>query len=208
MRSLLLVFGLATALALTASGRAADDKKAFVPKDMEGWEGLKEYWSVTDDGAVVGSSEKQKGLKFNTFLCSKNKYKDFEMSFQVRLKDGGGNSGIQIRSKIHNQEKFAVTGPQADIGAGYWGSLYGENFGGMMKAAPKESQKEVKAKDFNDYYIKCVGKHVTIKINGTTTVDDDFPKMPEDGIIAFQMHAGGPMEVTFKNIVFKDLSAK
>lgn len=207
MRTLLMLAGLAGAFCLSAA-RAEDKKDAFVPKNLEGWECLNEYWSVTDDGSVVGSSEKQNGLKFNTFLCSKKKYKDFELSFQVRLKNGGGNSGIQIRSKIHNEKTFAVTGPQADIGANYWGSLYGENFGGMMQAASKESQKAVKAKDFNDYSIKCVGKHVTIKINGETTVDKDFEKMPDEGIIAFQMHAGVPMEVTFKNIVFKDLSAK
>src|SRR5262249_2483115 len=150
------------------AARAEDKKAPFVPKDLEGWEGLKEYWSVTDDGSVVGSSEKTKGLKFNTFLCSKKKYKDFEMSFQIRLKDGKGNSGVQIRSKIADEKVFAVAGPQADIGAGFWGSLYGERFGGMMQAASKESQTKVKPKDFNDYYIKCVGKHVTIKINGET----------------------------------------
>ena len=79
----------------------------------------------------------------------------------------------------------------------------------MMKASPPEVVKKVlKEKDFNDYYIKCVGKHVTIKLNGETTVDDDFPKMPESGIIAFQLHAGGSMEVVFRNIEFKDLSKK
>jgi hypothetical protein len=57
--------------------------------------------------------------------------------------------------------------------------------------------------------VKCVGKHVTIKVNGETTVDEDFEKMPLEGIIAFQIHAGVPtMEVTFKNIEFKDLSNK
>ena len=62
----------------------------------------------------------------------------------------------------------------------------------MMKAADaKLVKKMLKEKDFNDYYIKCVGKHVTIKLNGETTVDDDFAKMPDDGIIAWQLHAGG-----------------
>ena len=58
---------------------------------------------------------------------------------------------------------------------------------------------------FNDYYIKCLGKHVTIKLNGHTTVDDDFPTMPSDGIIAWQIHAGPPMVVIFRNIAFVDL---
>jgi hypothetical protein len=209
MRHTLTLLALASALLLTADKPAhSDDKPApFVPKDLEGWEGLKEYWSVKD-GALVGSTIESKGLKFNTFLCSKKKYKDFELHFQVRLKDGAGNSGVQIRSHIHNPKTFAVTGPQCDMASGYWGSLYGENFGGMMKKAAKEAEDKAKLKDFNDYYIKCVGKHVTIKLNGETAVDDDFPKMPDEGIIAWQLHAGGPMEVTFKDIKFKDLSAK
>ena len=48
---------------------------------------------------------------------------------------------------------------------------------------------------------------MTIKINGATSVDGDFPKMPDEGIIAWQLHAGfKSMEVTFKDIQFKDLS--
>jgi hypothetical protein len=175
----------------------------FIDPDLAGWEGLKEYWEYKD-GAVVGSSPK--GLKFNTFLCSRKKYRDFEMSFQVRLKDAAGNSGVQIRSKIIDPKTYAVGGPQCDIGGGYWGSLYGEQFGGMMKQSPETIvQKVLKPKDFNDYYIRCAGDHVTIKLNGQVTVDEDFPKMPKEGIIAFQLHAGGPMEVTFRNIRFKEL---
>ena len=144
----------------------------------------------------------------NTFLCSKRKYRDFELHFKIRLKNGVGNSGVQIRSKILDRNKYTVAGPQADIGQGYWGSLYGENFGGMMKASPPNLVKRVvKQDDFNDYSIRCVGKHVTIKVNGETMVDDDFPKLPRSGIIAWQLHAGfKSMEVTFKDIHFKDLS--
>jgi hypothetical protein len=175
----------------------------FNGKDLTGWEGLMQYWSVKD-GALVGYTPTDPG--HNTFLCSKKKYKDFELTFQIRLKGGVGNSGVQIRSKIHDPAKFTVAGPQCDIGQQYWGSLYGENYGGMMKAAPADLVKKiVKQDDFNDYSIKCVGNHVTIKVNGETTVDGDF-KMPDEGIIAWQLHAGfKSMEVTFKNIKFKEL---
>jgi hypothetical protein len=203
----LLVAVLGVAALWAAPAAHGGDKTFFNGKNLDGWEGLiEEYWSVKD-GAIVGASPK--GLKFNTFLCTKKKYKDFEMQFEVRLKGGGGNSGVQVRSKIINEKTFAVGGPQADIGAGYWGSLYGEQFGGMMKEADKAAvNKVLKKDDFNDYYIKCAGKHVTIKVNGVTTVDQEFAKMPEDGIIALQLHAGGPMEVTFRNIRFTDLSKK
>lgn len=197
----------AALLSANGTAQSADDTNRFFNgKNLDGWEGLKEYWSVKD-GAIVGSTLPT-GIKFNTFLCSKKTYKDFELKFKIRLLDGKGNSGVQIRSKIADQKVLAVAGPQADIGAGFWGSLYGERFGGMMKAAPKETQKDVKPKEFNDYSIKCVGKHVTIKINGTTTVDEDFPKMPDEGIIAWQLHGGGGMEVTFKDIDFKELTKK
>ncbi len=196
---------LTVAMILVAGqGTQAGDPKDFINSKLDGWEGLLDYWTYKD-GALVGATPK--GLKFNTFLCSKKRYGDFELSFQVRLKNGDGNSGVQIRSKIHNEKEFAVAGPQCDIGQIFWGSLYGEHFGGMMKQAPPDLIKKIlKEKDFNDYYIKCVGDHVTIKLNGETTVDGDFPKMAKEGIIAWQLHAGGPMEVTFRKIQFKDLS--
>src|SRR3954452_8726235 len=100
-------------LALTLSAAVAQGPTPFFNgKNLEGWEGLEEYWSVKD-GAIVGASPS--GLKFNTFLCSKKKYGDFELRFQIRLKDGKGNSGVQIRSEIFDRKTFAVKGPQADI---------------------------------------------------------------------------------------------
>jgi hypothetical protein len=203
MRTLILALPLLAALPLVA--RADDKSSDFLKPDN--WEGLMDHWKI--DGTTVYGTSTKDGLKFNTFLCSKKKYGDFEMKFQIKL--GGGadaNSGIQIRSRIHDMKKFAVTGPQADIGEGYWGSLYGENFGGMMKMADKNAvNAKLKKGDFNDYTIKCVGKHCTITVNGVTTVDDDFEKMPAEGIIAFQLHVTKtPMEVTFKNIEFKELT--
>jgi hypothetical protein len=207
MRARTLILALAVGLAPWAAAHSGGGTNTFFNgRDLTGWEGLTEYWSVKD-GAIVGSSPD--GLKFNTFLCSKKKYGDFDMRFQIRLKGGKGNSGVQIRSEVIDRAKFVVKGPQADIGEGWWGSLYGERFGGVLKAADKDAvNKVLKKDDFNDYSIKCVGKHVTIKINNITTVDGEFPTTPAEGIIAFQLHAGAPMEVTFRNIRFTDLSKK
>jgi hypothetical protein len=211
MRSHRIALGFVVAL-LAAGAASADEVKkggSGTFADAGNWEGLKEYWTIKD-GEIVGKTYPD-GLRFNTFLCSKDKYGDFELKFQVRMRGKGwnGNSGVQIRSKIINPKTFAVGGPQCDMGDGYWGSLYGEAFGGMMKAADSSAiNKVLKKDDFNDYHVKCVGKHVTIKINGVTGVDEDFAKMPAEGIIAWQLHAGGPMEVTFRNIEFTNLSEK
>jgi Domain of Unknown Function (DUF1080) len=192
------------ALALAAGVRAGGTDTFFNGKDLSGWEGNEKLWSVKD-GELIGSTAPD-GIRGNTFLCSKKKYGDFELKFQVRLLGKTANSGVQIRSKLVNPEKFVVHGPQADMGQQYWGSLYGEGIGGMMKASDADAVKRVLKKDeFNDYYIKCVGKHVTIKLNGETMVDDDFEKMESEGIIAWQLHAGGSMDVTFRNIQFREL---
>jgi hypothetical protein len=224
MRYTLLVLALVLPAALRGDSAVKSDDKAakgsqfFNGKNLDGWEGVKEYWSVKD-GAIVGYTPKDPG--YNNFLCSKKKYGDFELTFKVRLKDGIGNSGVQFRSKLLNPEKYIVGGPQADIGQGFWGSLYGEQFGGMMKQSPSDVVKKViKQDDFNDYSIRCVGKHVTIKINGETMVDQDFDKewaakgenrqeLPDEGIIALQLHAGfDSMEVTYKDIKFTELIKK
>src|SRR4051812_32434125 len=118
MRRMMLAAALAAMTAFGLGAIQADDQKTsgsdtaafFNGKDFTGFEGLiEDYWSVKD-GAIVG---KTNGLSFNTFLCSKKQYSDFEMKFQVKMI--GGNSGIQIRSKIHDMKKFAVTGPQCDM---------------------------------------------------------------------------------------------
>jgi hypothetical protein len=214
MRSL----GIAALILAFGAGRADAPKGTdfFNGKDLTGWEGLTEYWSVKD-GALVGASPAD-GLKFNTFLCSRQKYGDFELKFQVRLKGdlAEANSGVQIRSELKERDHFVVWGPQCDMGQQYWASLFGEHFGGKkpgehstLKAAdPEVIKKVLKPGEFNDYYIRAVGKHVSIMLNGTTTVDADFENLPAEGIIAWQIHSGPRMEVTFKDIAFKDLSKK
>ena len=202
----------AVVLATFPLAACADDTKEFL--DPGNWESLPKLWSV-DGTTITGKADP--GLKFNTFLCSKAKYSDFELSFKVRLANGVGNSGVQVRSAIVEKEKdkFVVAGPQCDMGQQFWGSLYGEKFGAdgkmpgnghMMKACPSDFvKKHVKEKDFNDYKLVVKGKHVTISVNGTTTVDSEFPIIPDEGIIALQLHAGPPMEVTYKDVQFKKL---
>jgi len=177
----------------------------FNGHDLAGWEGLPRYWSVKNN-AIVGSTLPD-GIKLNTFLCSQKSYRDFELKFQVRLIGVKANSGVQIRSRLANRDTLAVFGHQVDMGEGYWGSIYGEGIGGMAKMAPQEKVLQVfKKDDFNDFLIRCTGKHVLVRLNGLTTVDDDFDNLPSEGIIAWQLHTGPGMEVTFRSIEFKELA--
>src|SRR5262245_49188490 len=89
---------------------AADPAPFFDGKSLAGWEGLPKHWKVVE-GAIVGSSMPEGLSGNNTFLCSTRKYKDFELSFQVRLTGSArANSGVQIRSELTDKAKFIVKG--------------------------------------------------------------------------------------------------
>jgi hypothetical protein len=205
---LLFAIPLLTLVALSpAAAVRADETSDFL--NPENWEGLPGLWKI-ENGTVIG--ETKEDPKYNNFLCSKKKYGDFELTCKVLLKDGEGNSGIQVRSVLVDEKKFIVAGPQVDVGKGVFGSLYGERVGGYQIKPTKDYSKPT---DYNDYYVLVKGNHITIKLNGEVTVDADFPDnkgknpAPAEGIIAFQIHAGYPkMYVEFKDIKFKDLSGK
>lgn len=200
------------ALMAAISVSRANDVVEFLKPDN--WKGLPGLWTI-DKQVITGKTDKD--LKFNTFFCTQQKYANFELGCRVRIKEGKGNSGIQVRSAIVEKEKdrFVVAGPQADMGQQYWGSLYGEKFGKdgtlpgaghMLKACPGDFVKNhVKAGDFNDYFVSVRDKKVEITVNGKTAVKGEFEILPSEGIIALQLHAGGPMEVTFEFTHFKKL---
>ncbi len=182
----------------------------FNGKDLAGWDGLPGYWHV-EDGAIVARIPP--GIPAHTFLVSDKKYKDFDLKFQVRRLDGVGNSGLQFRSQVKDAATFKVVGPQVEIDSADFayppGSLITEpNLDPLKEKARPEVAKAYKDADFNDYHVRCVGKHVTITVNGVTAIDGDYPSLPDEGVIAWQIH--GKMtakETIFRNIAFTDLSA-
>ena len=93
----------ATALAvgLVAAAKPADEP-GFTPifngKDLTGWDGEPEHWSVKD-GAITGVTSKDQPLAYNRFLVWRGgKPKNFELKTSFRL-IGNNNSGVQYRSK-------------------------------------------------------------------------------------------------------------
>ena len=169
---------------------------------------MPDLWTVLDS-TIFGSSNPN-GIKFNTCLVADKEYGDFELKCLIKLSGGAkANSGIQIRSKVFDTDKFIVEGPQCDAGEGYWGSLYGERSGGVMQEADAAVvAKALKPDKFNEIYVRCVGKRVTIKLNGATTVDREFDGLPPKGIIGLQLHGGEGQAVEFKDIQIKPLVGK
>ena len=68
-------------------------------------------------------------------------------------------------------------------------------------------EKLFKLDDWNDVVIIAKGTHIQHYLNGRLILDfTDSPKLALlDGILAFQLHAGRPMWVEFKNVRFKEI---
>ena len=75
------------ALLLAPPSARADDTDDFLKP--ENWEGREDIWKIDPKAkTVVGETTKDPG--YNTFLCSKKKYGDFELTCKVLLRDGTG----------------------------------------------------------------------------------------------------------------------
>jgi 3-keto-disaccharide hydrolase len=200
-------------LAISGACIAADNQKApdgfkpiFDGKTLEGWEGNHDWFRV-QDGAIVGGTLDKK-IPRNEFLCTEKDYGDFELRLKVKLVDGKGNGGVQLRSRrIPNDSE--VIGYQADMGEGWWGGLYDESRRRKVLAKPdaKKLAEILKPNDWNDYRIRCQGRHIQLWLNGYQTVDYTEPdeKLEQKGIIGVQIHAGDPSETWYKDIVIKEL---
>ena len=164
----------------------------FNGKDLAGWSGDRNLWSV-ENGEIVGRSP---GLEHNAYLASELMVGDFELSLSVKLSPDSGNSGVQFRSEsIAGGE---MRGYQADIGAGWWGKLYEEN--GRALLWKESGEKFVHRNDWNEYRIVATGSGIRTFINGHSCVDLKDPPGALRGLIAVQMHSGDPLEVRFKDL--------
>lgn len=117
----------------------AGEMQLFNGKDLTGWKGQPQFWSVTE-GAITGQTTKEIPAKENTFLIWDGVVGDFELHFKYKIVDengeskGFGNSGVQYRSKIVKPEYSVVSGYQADFECGktFSGILYEEKARGVL----------------------------------------------------------------------------
>ncbi len=111
MRSVRRVAFVALALAGAAAAGEGDEgfKPLFDGKTLLGWNGDPDLWKV-EDGAIAGSTD-EKQIKHNSFLATTKSYKNFILRLKFKLRNG--NSGVQVRSKQH--DNYRVTGYQPDI---------------------------------------------------------------------------------------------
>jgi len=217
---LLFLFALGSALFLAEEG-AADDKdtpkkeapivpprqgtsetiKLFNGKDLDGWEGHANLWSV-HDGVIVAKNTAP--IKVSTYLLTKRSFSDFRLTATVKLVQSEMHSGIAFwgRNAPEHGDRYTYAGHLVMFPSG-WGmyDLFGRN-GLPVDGAP--AKKVGKQHDWNDLEILAQGNRVRVVVNGNLVVDwrDPEPARIKEGPIGLQLHSNSvPQEVHFKDLV-------
>lgn len=210
----------------------ADDDEGLKPifdgRTLEGWHAADmSYWSV-DDGAITGKITVQHPLTENLYLIWQGgELADFELKLKSRILDSNStNNGFQFRSReLPNHD---VAGYQVDNqqGSPFLVRLYDEH--GRHDLALRGERRtwdengkwtsdkieaaagpaDFKLEDWHEYHLTCVGERLTLAVNGklqAEVLDRDPNNFDAQGILALQLHSGGPVTVQFKDIRLKVL---
>ena len=210
--------------AMIPLAKAKPFTELFNGKNLYGWKGDPELWTV-QEGLIVGSSQ-QKKLKSSSFLIWQDgKVGDFELEYQCKV-EGKNNSGVMYRSVLHPTKKWDMNGNQIDVHPNppFCAMLYSQGTGRKIVAKrgtkvmvdatgkPKVLEKlgpveRVDISKWNTYRVVAKGNHIQHYLNGELAIDliDKHPKVRLNGLIGLQLHGGQPMKVYFKSIRLKKL---
>ncbi|HZN37601.1 MAG TPA: family 16 glycoside hydrolase, partial [Planctomycetota bacterium] len=193
----------------------------FDGKTLHGWRGDPAVWSVRD-GCIVGSTVEAK-IAANTFLVLDARQPgDFVFSAMVRLQ-GENNSGVQYRSRELDGGAFRVGGYQCDLHGKpeYLAMLYDEQGagivaehgqfvhwrdGGRSVLGTLSRPRDAGVGSWHQLRIVACGDLVWHLLDGrvVTAVKDERTNAPRRGVIALQVHAGGPMTVSWKDLALSE----
>jgi hypothetical protein len=175
--------------------------KLFDGKDLDGWEGHKDRWSV-EDGEIVGKNKD--AVKVSTYLLTKRTFSDFRLTAKGKLVESEMHTGIALwgRKAPEEGDPYTYAGILVMFPSG-WGmyDLYGRN---GLPVDPAPGKKVGKQHDWNDLEILAQGNRVRVAANGVQIVDwrEPEPERIKEGPIGLQLHSNAvPQEVRFKDLV-------
>ena len=186
---------------LIAGAAYGQTTSLFNGKNLEGWHIYgTEKWYV-EDGMLVCESGPDKEYGY---LGTEKHYKDFILTLEFK-QNSNGNSGVFIRSTV---EGTKVSGWQVEVAppGNHTGGIY-ESYGrGWLIKPDPEKETVLKEGQWNKMKIKVQNSKITSWLNGIKMVDleDEKIGMGEGGIV-LQIHSGGDVKVSWKNIEIKTL---
>ena len=203
----LFLFAILFFLDITATVKAQSIQKPiglFDGKTFAGWEGdTVNTWRIFNNALMGGSLTET--VPHNEFLATTESFSDFELMLEFKITGTGFvNAGVQFHSERSKNPVYEMIGYQADLGEGYWASLYDESRRNLTIVQPDSAliQKILKPATWNRLKIKSVGRRTRIWLNDVQTVDYSEPdeKIIHTGKIALQVHGGGKALAAYRNI--------
>ena len=178
----------------------------FNGEDLSGWEiknGTAPFTVV--DGEIVGTNVLNTP---NTFLCTKEKYSNFILTFDALL--GEGNSGVMFRAQSSPDYKDGrVHGYQMEMDPtvrSWTGGIYDEaRRNWLYNMELNSSAKSAWNKgEWNSYRIEAIGNHLRTYVNGVQMADliDD---MDASGFIGLQVHNINSKDMEGQQVKFKNI---
>ncbi len=183
------------------SGSINAQSNLFNGKNLDGWKIYgTEKWYV-EDGLLVCESGDDKEYGY---LGTEKNYKDFILTLEFK-QDKNGNSGVFIRSTVNGTR---VSGWQVEVAPMglHTGGVY-ESYGrGWLIKPDPEKEKVLKEGEWNKMKIKVKGKKLTSWLNDTQMIYIEDEKIGEGvGGIVLQIHSGGDVRVSWRNIKVEEL---
>jgi hypothetical protein len=181
----------------------------FNGKNLEGWEGYEDLWTVKE-GVIVAKNTEE--IKVSTYLLTKKKFTDFRLLATVKLVKSEMHSGIAfwgktgegvVPEKLKKERVQYTYGGHLVMFPSDWGmyDLFGRE--GKLGVDGAPAKKVGKQHEWNDLEILAQGNRVRVAVNGVQVVDwrDPEPDRIKEGPIGLQLHSNGEaQEVHFKNL--------
>ena len=176
--------------------------KLFNGKDLTGWElldpnqvnGFKAEKGVLVNDPVQNAGERIAYGNIRTV----DEFEDFNLTLEVNVPEGS-NSGIYLRGNYEIQ-----------VMDSYGKELDSHNMGALYSRITPSVAAEKPAGEWQEMDITLVDRHVTVKLNGTTIIDNQPVYGPTGGAMNADVFMKGPIylqgdhgKVSYRNIVLR-----
>ncbi|MCV9386681.1 3-keto-disaccharide hydrolase [Reichenbachiella ulvae] len=208
MKSTILNFLIISLFLISCASEKSDFKDLFNGKDLDGWEVKNGTAPFTvQNGEIVGTYV---GNTPNTFLCTKESYSDFILTFEGYMGEGT-NSGVMFRAQSTPEYmEGRVHGYQMEMDPSkrkWTGGIFDEARRKWLYTLERnpEVKTAFKLNEWNQFRIEAIGNNLRIWVNGVQTADlvDD---MDDSGFIGLQVHSiGKKKEIEGRQVRFRNI---
>lgn len=175
--------------------------KLFNGKNLDGWKLLNPNSTngfIVEDGVLINDPVQKEGEDRIWYgnIRTEKEFEDFNLSLEVNV-PAHSNSGVYLRGMYEVQ-----------VVDSYGKELDSHNMGALYSRITPSEAAEKPAGEWQKMDITLYKRHLTVKLNGTTIIDNEPVLGPTGGAISADLYSPGPIylqgdhgKVLYRNIV-------